>query len=143
MLSHIPATLKFVSTRCTALSHICPASRIVEPAWCNLLFDYHTQRFALCAADAENLPGISNPFPQLFDPLNLLGNAASNADSANEVKRWRESEITHGRVCMLAALGIIAQEQIVGGNAPRPFPHVNGGSCLHCLTTFGSTLSSC
>lgn len=77
-------------------------------------------------ADAKSLPGISAPFPQLFDPANLLGNAAGQANGINEVKRWRESEITHGRVAMLASLGFITQEQILGANAPRPFPHVQG-----------------
>lgn len=60
-----------------------------------------------CAlADAKTLPGISQPFPDIFDPANLL----SNATSIQEVKRWRESEITHGRVAMLAALGWIVGE---------------------------------
>ena len=82
----------------------------------------------LTCADAKSLPGISQPFPQLFDPFNLLGNAAGTKDGVNEVKRWRESELTHGRVAMLAALGFITQEQILGANAPRPFPHVQGTS---------------
>ncbi|EIE23416.1 hypothetical protein COCSUDRAFT_65904 [Coccomyxa subellipsoidea C-169] len=57
-------------------------------------------------AYAKTLPGISQPFPDIFDPANLL----SNATSIQEVKRWRESEITHGRVAMLAALGWIVGE---------------------------------
>lgn len=80
---------------------------------------------------AKSLPGISQPFPQLFDPFNLLGNAAGTKDGVNEVKRWRESELTHGRVAMLAALGFITQEQILGANAPRPFPHVQGPAINH------------
>lgn len=80
---------------------------------------------------AESLSGVSDPFPNLFDPFNLLGNAASKADSVNEVKRWREAEITHGRVSMLAALGFITQEQILGTAAPRPFPHVVGPAINH------------
>jgi hypothetical protein len=61
----------------------------------------------LCAgADAKTLPGISQPFPNIFDPANLL----SNATSTQEVKRWRESEITHGRVAMLASLGWLTGE---------------------------------
>ncbi|BDA47280.1 Light-harvesting complex stress-related protein 1, chloroplastic [Coccomyxa sp. Obi] len=55
---------------------------------------------------AKTLPGISQPFPEIFDPANLL----SNATSIQEVRRWRESEITHGRVAMLAALGWIVGE---------------------------------
>lgn len=57
-------------------------------------------------AYAKTLPGISQPFPEIFDPANLL----SNAQSIQEVRRWRESEITHGRVAMLAALGWIVGE---------------------------------
>ena len=57
----------------------------------------------------------------IFDPADFLGNARQKAD----VKRWRESEITHGRVAMLAALGFITQEQII--DFPNlPFPHVEG-----------------
>lgn len=58
-------------------------------------------------ADAETLPGISEPFPGLFDPLNFLGGA-----SVRDVRRWRESEIVHGRVSMLAALGFIVGENL-------------------------------
>ncbi len=103
------------------------------------------------------MPGISQPFPNIFDPLNLLGNTgASNtkiryillcvehcylqsrpptvlarADRVfryclgvamhgfstifnrlcRELRRWREAEVTHGRVSMLAALGFIVQVQ--------------------------------
>lgn len=66
------------------------------------------QAFGIAAAD-------------VFDPADFLGNARQKAD----VKRWRESEITHGRVAMLAALGFIVQEQII--DFPNlPFPHVEG-----------------
>lgn len=57
---------------------------------------------------AKTLPGISQPFPEIFDPLNFL----SNATSIQEVRRWRESEITHGRVAMLASLGWLVQEAV-------------------------------
>lgn len=36
----------------------------------------------------------------------------SEKASIKEVRRWRESEITHGRVAMLAALGFIVGEQL-------------------------------
>lgn len=62
----------------------------------------------LLGADAKTLPGISQPFPEIFDPLNFL----SNATSIQEVRRWRESEITHGRVAMLASLGWLVQEAV-------------------------------
>jgi len=59
-------------------------------------------------AYAKTLPGISEPFPDIFDPLNFL----SNATSIQEVRRWRESEITHGRVAMLASLGWLVGEGV-------------------------------
>ena len=73
----------------------------------------------MCRVDAKTLPGITDPFPNIFDPANLL----NNATSIQEVRRWRESEITHGRVAMLAALGFIVGEQVE--DFPL-FPHVVG-----------------
>lgn len=61
-----------------------------------------------CLTDAKTLPGISQPFPEMFDPLNLL----NNATSIQEVRRWRESEITHGRVAMLASVGWLVGEYV-------------------------------
>jgi len=55
----------------------------------------------------KTLPGVSDPFPDVFDPLNLSATA-----SIKDVRRWRESEIVHGRVSMLAALGFIVGEQL-------------------------------
>eukprot|EP00878_Enallax_costatus_P000585 GHUV01000683.1.p2 GENE.GHUV01000683.1~~GHUV01000683.1.p2 ORF type:complete len:261 (+),score=95.59 GHUV01000683.1:184-966(+) len=56
----------------------------------------------------KTLPGISAPFDQpFFDPLNL-----SKGAKIRDVRRWRESEIVHGRVAMLAALGFIVGEQL-------------------------------
>jgi hypothetical protein len=43
----------------------------------------------------------------MFDPLNLAKSA-----SVRDMRRWRESEIVHGRVAMLAALGFIVGEQL-------------------------------
>ena len=52
----------------------------------------------------QNLPGKVPP-TGFFDPLNL------SADKSEEtVKKWREAELKHGRVCMLASLGILVQE---------------------------------
>ena len=57
-----------------------------------------------------DLPGIVAP-TGLFDPLGL-------AEKANEntLKRYREAEITHGRVAMLAALGFLAGEAVEGSS---------------------------
>lgn len=54
------------------------------------------------------LPGITAPFENVFDPLNFIDRAAN----VDEMKRWREAEITHCRVAMLAALGFVVGEQL-------------------------------
>lgn len=46
-----------------------------------------------------------------FDPLGF----ADKAD-ANTLKRYREAELTHGRVAMLAALGFIVGEKVEGSS---------------------------
>merc|ERR1719269_273846 len=54
------------------------------------------------------MPGISGPFDSpFFDPLGLHKGA-----SIPDVRRWREAELTHGRVAMLAALGFVVGEQL-------------------------------
>lgn len=55
---------------------------------------------------AKTLPGITAP-TGFFDPLGL-----SESATPTEVKRFRESELTHGRVCMLAALGFVIGENL-------------------------------
>lgn len=45
-----------------------------------------------------------------FDPLNLL-----EGKSKNEVYRWREAEITHSRVGMLASAGFLVQVSMLIG----------------------------
>ena len=54
---------------------------------------------------AEGLVG-SLPPTGYFDPLGL-----SNNIDEKELKRWRESEIKHGRVAMLASVGILTAEK--------------------------------
>lgn len=44
-------------------------------------------------------------YVQVFDPLGLSDGAAPG-----DIKRWREAEIKHGRVAMLASLGVIVAE---------------------------------
>ncbi|KAG2445529.1 hypothetical protein HXX76_000144 [Chlamydomonas incerta] len=58
-------------------------------------------------AYAKTLPGVTAPFDNVFDPAGFLATA-----SVKDVRRWRESEVTHGRVAMLAALGFIVGEQL-------------------------------
>ena len=54
--------------------------------------------------DVQSLPGILNP-TGFFDPAGL-----SNDVSASELKRYREAELTHGRVAMLASVGFLVGE---------------------------------
>lgn len=58
-------------------------------------------------AYVTSLPGVSAPFPDVFDPLGLAKTA-----SVVDVKRWRESEITHGRISMLAVVGFLVGENL-------------------------------
>ena len=54
---------------------------------------------------AYGLPGGNNILGE-FDPLNLL-----EGKSKLEVYKYREAELTHGRVSMLASLGFLVQEK--------------------------------
>jgi hypothetical protein len=58
----------------------------------------------------QDLAGVVAPFG-FFDPLNF----AKDADAAT-MKRYREAEITHGRVGMLAVLGFLAGEFVEGSS---------------------------
>jgi len=54
---------------------------------------------------AYGLPGSLDPAPE-FDPLGF----AENAD-LNQIKKYREAEIQHGRVAMLAVIGMLVTEE--------------------------------
>ena len=58
----------------------------------------------------NNLPGALAPVG-FFDPLGF----ADKADSRT-LKRYREAEITHGRVGMLAVVGFLVGEQVAGSS---------------------------
>lgn len=60
------------------------------------------------AADTSGLIGALEPVG-FFDPLGF----ADKADEAT-LKRYREAELTHGRVAMLAAVGFLAGEAVEG-----------------------------
>merc|ERR1712061_142288 len=64
-----------------------------------------------------DLPGISAPLG-FFDPLDFCGEA-----SEGKIKFYREVELKHGRVAMLAALGFLVGEQfhpLFGGSIDVP-----------------------
>jgi len=56
------------------------------------------------SVEVRDIPGQLPPFG-FFDPLNL---AAGKTEK--EIQKWRESELKHGRICMLAAVAIPLQE---------------------------------
>jgi hypothetical protein len=58
----------------------------------------------------ETIPGALPPVG-IFDPVGL----GAKAD-ANTLKRYREAELTHGRVAMLAVLGFLVGEKVEGSS---------------------------
>eukprot|EP00798_Chlamydomonas_sp_ICE-L_P019056 gene19056-25658_t len=56
----------------------------------------------------KTLPGISAPFPNVFDPVGLVDASVPVV----EIRRWREAELVHSRVAMLAAVGFLVGEQV-------------------------------
>jgi len=52
------------------------------------------------------LPGVLPPFDEGFDPLGL-----SDGKTLGTMKQWREAETQHGRVAMLAAVGLLVTEE--------------------------------
>jgi hypothetical protein len=68
-----------------------------------------TSSSSLNAFTVDDIPGAIAPFENVFDPLGL----AAKADE-NTLKRYREAEVTHGRVAMLATVGFLAGEWVEG-----------------------------
>jgi len=72
---------------------------------------------AVATFDYKSMPGASAPLG-FFDPLNFCGEA-----SEGKIRFYREVELKHGRVAMLAALGFVVGEQfhpLWGGNIDVP-----------------------
>jgi hypothetical protein len=67
--------------------------------------------------DIKDMAGISAPFG-FFDPLGF-----SNGKSEGKIRFYRESELKHGRVAMLASIGFLVAEQfhpLFGGRIDVP-----------------------
>lgn len=65
----------------------------------------------------RDLPGVLAP-TGYFDPFRFSANV-----SEDTIKRWREAELKHGRVAMLAALGLLIGETwnpLFGGKVLGP-----------------------
>merc|ERR1719251_321950 len=65
---------------------------------------------AMNAFTVDNMPGALPP-AGFFDPLGF----AENADEKT-LKRYREAEVTHGRVAMLAVIGFFVGEAVEGSS---------------------------
>jgi len=63
------------------------------------------------AADLKGMIGAVAPFEDGLDPLGFSKNI-----SEMDLKRYREAELAHGRVSMLAALGFLVGEQVEGSS---------------------------
>merc|ERR1719460_538927 len=64
------------------------------------------------------LPGAIEPFPE-FDPFNFLQGA-----TFEQVRTWREAELAHCRVGMLASMGFLVQEKF------HPLFQADGGPAI-------------
>jgi len=81
----------------------------------------------------------------LFDPAGLL----KTATTVEDVRRYREAELTHGRVAMLASLGFVVGEQLedfpafmnIDGNITGPainqFQQVQSGFWVPLVIAIG------
>jgi len=81
------------------------------------------------------LPGALAPVGN-FDPLNLL-----EGTSKAEVYRWREAELTHGRVSMIASLGFLVQEKFHPLFSGDGGPAIDQIPALPPVLWFGMTLA--
>merc|ERR1719473_2383148 len=84
-----------------------------------------TSTKSLNMLDIKSMPGVTNPLG-FFDPLGF----SKNADDAT-IAKYREAELKHGRVAMLAVLGVLTQE--------RFHPFYNGKLSGDPLTAFSQT----
>lgn len=75
--------------------------------------------------NVNNLPGALAPVG-FFDPFGL----ARKADT-NTLKRYREAEITHGRVGMLAVVGFLVGEQVAGSSSLLFNASIKGPAITH------------
>lgn len=83
---------------------------------------------SLQAFTKDTIPGALPPVG-LFDPLGL----ADKADE-NTLKRYREAELTHGRVAMLATVGFLVGERVAGSTVLFD-GKINGPAIDHFMQT--------
>jgi hypothetical protein len=91
-----PSSLKAVKTSSLSMS-----DAPVEPKSFPTINGWTADPKAFCAG----LPGSSAPIKD-YDPAGFM-----DSMSVGEIKRYRESEVTHGRVAMLAVVGYLVGEK--------------------------------
>ena len=96
----------------TATASFSPVSKIVSAPRATLKMIAKEEEFCF------GLPGVIDPSGP-FDPANLL-----EGKSKEEVYRYREAELTHGRVGMLASAGFLVQENF------HPLFSADGGPAI-------------
>merc|ERR1712194_279057 len=92
------------------------AAALIATAGSASAFSNFGKKAAATPAAAEPVPVIDTLVGALdpvgfFDPLGF----AAKADD-NTIKRYREAELTHGRVAMLAVIGFFVGEQVEGSS---------------------------
>jgi hypothetical protein len=124
----------------------CIATLLIASASALNNFSFNKKAAAVKVAaptyNVEDLPGILAPVG-LFDPLDF----AAKADVPT-LKRYREAELTHGRVAMLATIGFLVGEKVEGssflfdaaikGPAITHLSQVPGGFWAILLTLIGA-----
>ena len=101
-----------------AVSGMLGFSSTTNPKFSKIMFSFPYTAFAPAGRVARSVMKMSSVFPE--NPTSLSGDIAptgffdpfglSNGKDALTLKQWREAEIKHGRVCMLAAVGLLTQE---------------------------------
>merc|ERR1719382_146422 len=114
------STIRMVSDSKEALSSVPPVFSVVEDTATPPppKPDFNPNAFA------QSLPGICGPLG-FFDPAGFCAdqNGAEGAATEGKIRFYREVELKHGRVAMLAALGYPLAEQfhpLFGGNIDVP-----------------------
>ena len=95
--------MKFIWSLCVLVTVVTSASAFLIPQLPKATRSPNSPVMSISARELE--AGVSAPFPDMFDPLGL-----SKGKTYRDLKKYREAELKHGRVAMLAVLGTIVQE---------------------------------